>query len=167
MRLRSHKGSRFLVVRGLCALACAGLIGPVLTGCGGGSGSTNTTRTGPIVSPAALGGGAGNNQTFTVTSAVAPQTGSIVTIRVEITNSAGLNTTTNPPRLDILGPGGVSLINGPQPLQSLNSDPNGFVYQYNITGGTLAQQYSFVVYAQDTSGNKGNTPFILATQTLP
>lgn len=167
MRLHSHKGSGFSAGRGLCALACVGLFLPVLTGCGGGSGSTGTTRTGPIVSPVVLGGGAANNQTFTVTSAVAPQTGSIVTIRVEITNSANLNTTANPPRLDILGPGGVSLINGPQPLQSLSSDPNGFVYQYNITTGTFSQQYSFIVYAQDTLGNKGNTPFILGTQTLP
>ncbi len=167
MRLRSYKGSSFSFLRGMAALACVGLVGPVLTGCGGGSGSASTTRTGPIVSSVVQSGGAGNNQTFTVTPAVAPQTGSIVTIRVEITNTANLDVTNNPPRINIFGPGGVSLINGPQPLTRLTSDPNGFVYQYNITSGTLMQQYSFTVYAQDKSGNTGNTPFNLGTQTLP
>ena len=164
-RLRFQNNLSLSSMRTARALAALALFSPVLSGCDGHSSSTSASQGGPIVAAAVPAGG--TNPTFTVAAATPPQTGSTVTVRVEIANSSSLNATTDPPRLDVLGPAGTSLTNGPQPMQSLSSDPNGWVYQYNITTGVPRQVYAFVVYAQSASGNTGNTPFNLGVQTLP
>ena len=168
MRLRSHSNvfnsALFLPARTVCVLAGIALFVPVLSGCDGHS-STSATQSAPLVQAVVPAGG--TNPTFTVAGATLPQTGTTVTVRVEIANSSNLDVTNNPPKINILGPAGTSVINGPQPLQAVSSDPNGWTYSYNITSGTPTQQYAFVIYAQDKSGNTGNTPFNLGVLTLP
>ncbi len=80
----------------------------------------------------------------------------------------------NPPAVDIFNPSGQSLIGGRQKLQQVttpngqvNSDPNGWTYQFTLAQTAIVPTVNTVLYAQDTSARKGNTPFTAANVTLP
>lgn len=119
----------------------------LLAGCGGGTLST----AGPVVS----------SPVITTGPSPLAAAGGLVTVRVEITSTNPLNVTTNPPKIDVKDVAGVSLLGGPQPLTSLNSDPNGWAFQFRVPANTSASTivYQATIYAQSIGGSTGNTPF--------
>ncbi len=99
-----------------------------------------------------------------ITTAPMPLTaaGGTATVQVQITGNSVLNTTSNPPQIDVKDTTGVSLLGGPKPLVSLNSSVNTWAYQFNVpanasSGSTVV--YQATIYAQSISGSFGNTPF--------
>jgi hypothetical protein len=161
MRLRlsrALRSARLCALLPLSVVACLGFT--TLTGCGGGS--STTLQRGPTVSaPVAP------LSTISEANATLPFSGKDVTVRVEINSTTALDTTANPPKINILGPGNTTVIGGQQPLTAVADDASGWTYVYNIPTGTPTQQYTFLIYAQDSFGNKGDTPFNLGTVSLP
>jgi hypothetical protein len=135
----------------LLALTALGL----LTGCGGGVLSSS----GPVIG------------TPVITTVPTPLTnaGGTATVSVQITGDSLLNVNGNPPRIDVKDTLGVSLLGGPQPMTSLNSDPNAWVFQFNVPTNTTTSPivYRATVFAQSISGATGNTPFFAGAITLP
>ena len=157
---RAFRSARICVLLPLSVVACLGFT--ALTGCDSSGSSQPILRTGPtVITPAAP------LTPISETNAVLPYSGKDVTVRVEISSVTALDTATNPPKVNILGPAGTTVSNGAQPLTAVSGDPNGWSYTYNIPAGTPAQQYTFLISAQDTFGNKGNTPYNLGTVSLP
>ena len=126
-----------------------------LAGCGGAT--TSILTRGPVVSA----------PTVTKTAPTLLKTTETVTAHVTIISNTALNVTTNTPTIDFVDPNNKSLIGGPQPLTSLNSDPTGWAYQFSVPAGAISQSYTVIIYAQDSFGNKGNTPYTAGTITLP
>ena len=126
-----------------------------LTGCGGATNSTITR--GPVVSAPSI----------TKTAPTLLNTNETVTAHVTIVSNTALNVTTNTPTIDFIGPTNKSLIGGPQPLTSLNSDPTGWAYQFSVPTAAVSQIYTVIINAQDSFGNKGNTPYTAGIITLP
>lgn len=127
----------------------------LLAGCGGGT----ISDSGPVVGMPVI------------TTVPRPLTanGGTATVQVEITGSSLLDVTSNPPRVDVKDVAGVSLLGGPQRLTSLNSDPNGWAFQFNVpaNAGTSPKVYQITIYAQSISGARGNTPFYAGAITVP
>lgn len=156
---RALRSTRVCVLLPLTILAGTGFV--TLSGCGGGS-SSSTLQRGPTVSAPVS-----PLTAISEANASLPFSGKDITIRVEINSPTALNTTTSPPKINILGPGNTTVTNGQQPLTAVSDDAAGWTYVYNIPTGTPAQQYTFIIYAQDSFGNTGNTPYTLGTVSLP
>ena len=127
----------------------------ILAGCGGGT----LSLTGPIVGMPVI-----TTVPMRLTAA-----GGTATVRVEITGNSVLNVTNSPPRIDVKDVTGASLLGGPQPLTSLNSDPNGWAFQFSVPANTTASTivYQAAIYAQSIGGSTGNTPFFAGAITVP
>ena len=119
----------------------------LLSGCGGGA----LSLTGPTV------------ESPTITTVPTPLTaaGGTATVQVQITGNSVLNTTSNPPQIDVKDTAGVSLLGGPKPLVSLNGSPNAWAFQFTVPANATASTvvYQATITAQSISGSTGNTPF--------
>lgn len=133
------------------------LVGAALfvAGCGGGT----LTLTGPTVAEPAI------------TTSPSPLTagGGSANVRVRITGSSILNTSTNPPRADVRDVAGVSLLGGPQPLVNDVNDPAAWSLQFAVPANATASPkvYQITITAQSISGATGNTPFFAGAITVP
>jgi hypothetical protein len=127
----------------------------VVAGCGGGT----LALTGPTVADPAI------------ATSPSPLTsgGGTATVRVHITGSSILNTSTNPPRADVRDVTGVSLLGGPQPLVNDANDSTAWSIQFDVPANATASPkvYQVTITAQSISGATGNTPFFAGAITVP
>ena len=95
--------------------------------------------------------------------------GGTATVRVTITSTSLLNVSNNPPQIDVKDTSGASLLGGPQPLISLNSDPTGWAFQFNVpsNASTSPKVVQATIFAQSIDGATGNTPFFAGAVTIP
>jgi len=139
----------------VCVLVMLAFLLCVLTGCGGTTSSALTR--GPVIS----------GPTITKTAATLLVTSETVNAQVAIVSNTALNVSTSPPTINFVDPNNKSLIGGPQPLTSLSSDPTAWAYQFSVPASAVSQTYTVIINAQDSFGNKGNTPYTAGTITLP
>ena len=83
-------------------------------------------------------------------------------IRVEINSPTALDTTANPPKINILGPGSTTVTNGQQPLTAVTGDANGLglclqyprrdaraaVHVYHLRAGLVRQQRQYALQSR-------------------
>ena len=128
----------------------------LISGCG----DASTSTAGPVVS----------SQSITTVPTTLTKSGGTATVTVTITSGNLLNVTTSPPTVDVQDVNGNSIIGGKQPLISLNSQQNGWAYQFAVpattsTSGT--KTYRIYIYAQSINGNTGNTPYQAGSIIVP
>ena len=134
-------------------LTAAALSLVILGGCGGGGDSAPPSIT---------------NAVIVTNPTPITYTGGVATISAKVADSAGVDPATV--KIDIIGPGGTSVIGGPQ-LMNWQLNPVD-TYSYPITlpnnlTGTTSKVYTASVTAADTKGNITRTPVAVGSITIP
>lgn len=128
----------------------------LLAGCGGDSGPIGDTTPPSFTNPV-----------FTTTPSPLTSHGGSGTVQVTITDPAGVNTTTYPPKVDVTDLNNVSLLGGAQNLTLVSNQTNVWTYTFTIPQNTATAAKQYGITASATDGNGNSTSVLVTTFSVP